>query len=93
MSGKQYDPADCKENRREIYAQLNQDRGTLREIKGGINAMKWIIPIVVVVIGALVAFIYNAGNAEIHRRLDDIAKHFSVHETTATINEPEINTP
>ena len=84
---------ECRENRKEMYEQIHEDRKDLSEIKGGINFAKWFIPLVIVLIGSLVVFIYKTDMMSIHRRLDAIVSHLNIHNSTATIAEPEVNTP
>jgi len=59
--------AECHSNREEIYKRIARTETDLAQIKGGVNVLKWLLPI-------MFAFVCGLMGVMIRQRFDDLEK-------------------
>lgn len=82
--------AECTVNRDKIYLEINANRSTLSEIKGGVRVLVWLLPLVFAMICTILAAMINQRFDAIEKQLQHISEQRTDTEphTAATAETP-----
>jgi len=80
--------SECTQNRDAIYKRIAQTENDLAQIKGGVNVLKWLLPIMFTFVCGIMGMMVKQRFDDLEKQIERLTDHRARTEVVASTERP-----